>query len=92
MRQTLLLPLDGSELGEAAVPWAACLARADLIVMTTHGRTGPARWLLGSVADEVVRRAEHPFFVITARINAPRPKISGRRPANLGAGQDRIRH
>jgi nucleotide-binding universal stress UspA family protein len=42
-------------------------ARADLIVMTTHAYTGPARWLLGSVADEVVRRAEQPVFLISAR-------------------------
>ena len=25
--------------------------------MSTHGRTGPSRWLLGSVADRVVRGA-----------------------------------
>jgi nucleotide-binding universal stress UspA family protein len=31
--------------------------RADLIVMATHGRTGLARMLMGSVAEEVVRRA-----------------------------------
>src|SRR5712692_5507916 len=26
---------------------------ADLIVMTTHGRTGPGRWIFGSVAESV---------------------------------------
>ena len=31
----------------------------DLIAMSTHGRTGPARWVLGSVADRVVRGAGH---------------------------------
>lgn len=31
MSQTLLVPLDGSELGEAVLPWAVALARgADL--------------------------------------------------------------
>ncbi|MEO8551928.1 MAG: universal stress protein [Kofleriaceae bacterium] len=37
---------------------------ADLIVMTTHGRTGVARWLLGSVAESVVRTAIVPVLTI----------------------------
>jgi len=37
---------------------------ADLIVMTTHGRTGVARWLLGSVAEQVVRSATVPVLTI----------------------------
>ncbi len=37
----------------------------DLIVLGTHGRRGPSRVLLGSVAEEVVRRARQP--VITVR-------------------------
>lgn len=36
----------------------------DLIVMTTHGRTGPARWLLGSVAETVVRRSTVPVLLM----------------------------
>ncbi|MDD5039476.1 MAG: universal stress protein [Dehalococcoidales bacterium] len=27
----------------------------DLIAMATHGRSGPSRWVMGSVADRVVR-------------------------------------
>lgn len=34
----------------------------DLIVMGTHGRRGFKRWLLGSVAEELVRRAPCPVF------------------------------
>ena len=37
---------------------------ADLIAMSTHGRTGPSRWLLGSVADRVVRGAGMPVLMI----------------------------
>jgi nucleotide-binding universal stress UspA family protein len=37
---------------------------ADLIVMSTHGRTGPSRWLLGSVADRVVRGAGMPVMMV----------------------------
>lgn len=39
---------------------------ADLIVMGTHGRTGLDRLLMGSVAEQVVRRAPCP--VVTVKI------------------------
>jgi nucleotide-binding universal stress UspA family protein len=39
---------------------------ADLIVMGTHGRTGIARFLMGSVAEQVVRRAPCPVLTMTA--------------------------
>ena len=38
----------------------------DLLVMASHGRSGPARWLLGSVAEEVTRRAASPVVLIRA--------------------------
>jgi nucleotide-binding universal stress UspA family protein len=37
---------------------------AGLIAMTTHGRSGLARALLGSVADEVVRRSRCPVLLV----------------------------
>jgi nucleotide-binding universal stress UspA family protein len=37
---------------------------ADLIAMTTHGRTGPARLLWGSVAEGVLRHAPIPVFLM----------------------------
>ena len=42
----------------------------DGIVMTTHGRTGPKRWLIGSVADEVFRTSDLPVLLISARTAA----------------------
>ena len=36
----------------------------DLIVMSTHGRGGLARWAFGSVADKVVRHSPCPVFII----------------------------
>jgi nucleotide-binding universal stress UspA family protein len=36
---------------------------ADLIVLGTHGRRGPSRWWLGSVAERVVRGAHQPVLV-----------------------------
>jgi nucleotide-binding universal stress UspA family protein len=41
-------------------------AGADLIVMGTHGRRGPGRWWLGSVAERVVRAASVPVLVTRA--------------------------
>jgi nucleotide-binding universal stress UspA family protein len=37
---------------------------ADLIVMSTHALTGPARALLGSVADAVVRSSHRPVLLV----------------------------
>ena len=36
----------------------------DLILMATHGRTGPKRFFLGSVAENVVRRAPCSVLVV----------------------------
>jgi nucleotide-binding universal stress UspA family protein len=41
-------------------------ADADLIVMGTHGRRGPRRWWLGSIAERVVREAPVPVLVVHA--------------------------
>jgi nucleotide-binding universal stress UspA family protein len=35
----------------------------DVIVMSSHGRTGIKRWFLGSVAEEVMRRAKCPVLL-----------------------------
>ncbi|WP_256207814.1 universal stress protein [Nitrosomonas sp. Nm166] len=43
-------------------------AYVNLIAMSTHGRTGLGLTLLGSVADEVVRNARPPVFLVPARI------------------------
>ena len=37
-----------------------------LIAMTTHGRSGVERWVLGSVADRVIRGSECPVLLIRA--------------------------
>jgi nucleotide-binding universal stress UspA family protein len=39
----------------------------DLIVMSARGHSGLSRWLLGSVADRVVRGATVPLLLIQAR-------------------------
>lgn len=42
-------------------------ANFEVIVMTTHGRTGLARLAVGSVAEAVLRRATCPVLLIPAR-------------------------
>ncbi len=37
---------------------------ADVVVMSTHGRTGLRRWVLGSVADGVLRQADRPVWLV----------------------------
>ncbi len=36
----------------------------DLIAMTTHGRSGVKRFLLGSVAEKVLRHSSKPVFLV----------------------------
>ncbi len=43
--------------------------KADLVVMSSHGRTGLSRWVLGSVAQHVARHAKVPVLVL--RENLP---------------------
>lgn len=54
-------------------PVATCIIeyaeanRIDLIAMCTHGRTGLARWALGSVADRVLRAGDTPILLVRAQ-------------------------
>ncbi len=45
----------------------------DLIVMSTHGRSGLGRWLYGSVADRVLRRAGVPVLLVPPNADQPWP-------------------
>jgi len=38
----------------------------DLILIATHGRTGPSRWVWGSVADRLLRAACVPVLMVRA--------------------------
>ncbi|MBI3966937.1 MAG: universal stress protein [Chloroflexi bacterium] len=50
----------------AAIVDLAGRVQADLIVMSTHGRSGLGRWIYGSVADEVLRRSVSPVLLVPA--------------------------
>ncbi len=58
---------------------AARLYHADLIVMTTHGRSGVGRLILGSVAESVLRGTRTPILLL----RAPEAPLA----APLGAGE-----
>ena len=48
----------------AAIVDCAERERADLIVMSTHGRSGLSRMLIGSVTDKLLRGATCPVLVV----------------------------
>ena len=41
-----------------------------LIAMSTHGRSGIARWMLGSVTDKVLRATINPLLVVRSQGNS----------------------
>lgn len=58
--------LDGVQPAQTILETADALD-ADVIIMSTHGRTGVGRWLFGSVAENVVRHSKVPVLSIRAR-------------------------
>jgi nucleotide-binding universal stress UspA family protein len=65
--------------GDAAVEiLEACRQEgADLIAMTTHGHTGVSRWMLGSVAEKVLRASPVPLLIVRAA-RTPRERAPDR--------------
>jgi nucleotide-binding universal stress UspA family protein len=60
---------------------AASETDSDAIVLSTHGRTGLDRYLIGSVAERVTRLATRPVFLIPAK--KKRQKRQSAEPAVL---------
>jgi len=56
---------------------------ADMIFMATHGRTGLGRVLMGSVAEEVVRKAHCPVLTVKP---APQAVATKAAPVRAAAG------
>lgn len=52
--------------GQASRELVATTRSGDLLVMASHGRHGAMRWLLGSVAEDVTRRAKTPVLLVRA--------------------------
>lgn len=53
--------------GAAAHAISSVCGDNDLIVMTSHGRGGMVRWMIGSVAEKLVREAPVPVMLVPAR-------------------------
>jgi len=64
------------ERGEAAglIVERAAADKAALVCMATHGRSGLQRWLLGSVAEKVLRATENPLLLV--RASDPLPVVA----------------
>jgi len=60
--------------GPAVEAILSAAARHDLLVLGTHGRRGPSRWWLGSVAERAVRDSPVPALVVRAE---PEPTPGG---------------
>ena len=67
IRQTVL---HGEETAPALNDYADEIA-ADLIVIGTHGRRGLRRLVMGSVAEEVARKAKRPVLTVREREGVP---------------------
>jgi nucleotide-binding universal stress UspA family protein len=63
--ETAVFPLYHEPIGEVILETAREKG-ADLVVMSTHGRGGLGRWLYGSAADQVLRKAELPIVLVPA--------------------------
>jgi nucleotide-binding universal stress UspA family protein len=61
--------------GEAADALIAEIGatQPELVVMSTHGRSGLGRWIYGSVADALMRRADAPILLVPAACSAVWP-------------------
>ena len=68
----------------AAIVEAAQVQKVDLIIMSTHGRSGIGRLILGSVAESVLRGTRTPILVVRAD-SAPVEPPKGATPAKEAA-------
>lgn len=65
----------GDPVGE--ITFVASAMHADLIVISTHGRTGFKRLLLGSVAEQIVRESPCPVLVVRNGHQEFSPPLTG---------------
>jgi len=65
----------------AAIVEAAQAQKVDLIVMSSHGRSGIGRLILGSVTESVLRGTRTPILVLRPDSAPVEPPVGARRPA-----------
>jgi len=62
-QSVVILAEENQSVAEAIMNYAES-NNIDLIVMSTHGRSGITRWAFGSVADRVVRHSTVPVLIV----------------------------
>jgi nucleotide-binding universal stress UspA family protein len=70
----------------AAIVEAAASQKVDMIVMSTHGRSGLGRLILGSVAESVLRGTTTPVLIVradSAPVDVPRGAEPARRTLHV---------
>jgi len=87
--------VSGQDLVRTGAPIDAILDVAlmfniDLIVMSTHARTGIARWFLGSVSDEVLRRSQLPVLLVPKGIRSRPERLRRILVPVTGAPESRV--
>jgi len=76
----------GVPFGGTAADWILdeiALRHADMVVMATHDRVGPDRWVRGSVAESVVHRSTIPVMLVRAGDSESLAARFGERPPVL---------
>ena len=71
LRASGIVVTSGSLIGAPAATILDELGAHDLIVMTSHGQGGVRRWLLGSVAERLIRAGEAPVLLVPVAERAP---------------------
>jgi len=84
--------IEGDPVSEILAAATDC--HADLIVLGTHGRTGLGRLLMGSVAEQVLRRAHCPVLTVRTPFPAavPAPVAAGSEKHMMGPGPMEVEH
>jgi nucleotide-binding universal stress UspA family protein len=59
------------------------LRAADLVAMSTHGRSGLGRWIYGSVAEQVLRQSEVPVLLVPAACDRDWSDVPPKRPRRV---------
>ena len=67
-----------------AILHAAAVESCDLIVMSTHGRSGFSRWVYGSVASKVLHETDCPLLLVRGHA---REEVAEAVPRSVGEAQ-----
>ncbi len=68
-----------------AIVEAARVSKVDVIVMSTHGRSGVGRLLLGSVAESVLRGTPTPILLVRGGVDVAQQAAATEHEEKVGA-------